>query len=48
MRMAELAAQRDEEARLMGWDDYLAWEAAERELNEKELKEADEASSTQH
>ena len=47
-RMAELAAQRDEENQATGWDDYLAWEESERELNEQALKDADKASSTQH
>jgi hypothetical protein len=49
-RMAELWQEQQEQRQAMGWDDYLAWEAAERELNEQELKEAeqDQASSTQH
>jgi hypothetical protein len=37
--MAELAMQRDEEARASGWEDYLAWEESERQLNELQEKQ---------
>ena len=50
MRMSELAAQREEEARAMGWDDFLAFEEEERRRNEQQYMndEQDESGSTQH
>lgn len=48
MRMAELHAEQDEQRQAQEWSDYLAFEEAERQLNEQALKDADKASSTQH
>jgi hypothetical protein len=48
--MAELAMQRDEEARASGWEDYLAFEEEERRMNEQQHMNGDaqDKSSTQH
>jgi hypothetical protein len=43
MRMAEHAAEMDEQKRAEEWSDYLAFEEEERRINEQQ-----EQSSTQH
>lgn len=51
MRMAELHAEQDEQRQAAEWSDYLAFEEAERELNEQQLKEQEaeqSAGTTQH